>query len=190
MNARFPLAPPGPATADELAALPTPSLRRRAASLLYEGVVLFGVSLLPGILATVAVGLAPRALPADWLAQAIGFLCFGLYFTWCWTRSGQTLPMQTWRIRLVTTDGQPLSPRQAWLRYLVAWLWVAPAIVLAHLAGWDRGWALGAAVVWALLYGSLAAFSRHRQFLHDALCGTRLVQLPSPTRPTPGQARA
>lgn len=180
MSGRFPLDLPGAASPEEVATLPTPSLRRRAASLLYEGVVLFGVSLLPGILATLAAGLAPRALPTAWLAQAIGFVCFGLYFVWCWTRSGQTLPMQTWRLRVVTADGRPLSSRRAWLRYLAAWLWVAPAIVLAHLAGWDRGWALGAACAWALLYGSLAAFSPHRQFLHDALCGTRLVQLPSP----------
>lgn len=180
MSGRFPLALPGSLSAQEVRALPTPSLRRRAASLLYEGVVLFGVSLLPGILATLVASLLPSSVPMGWLAQAIGVLCFGLYFVWCWTRSGQTLPMQTWRIRLVTAEGLPLSRGRAWLRYLVAWLWVAPAIGVAHLAGWDRGWALGAAAVWALLYGSLAAFSPHRQFLHDALCGTRLVQLPSP----------
>jgi uncharacterized RDD family membrane protein YckC len=175
---------PAPAreTPAQLAALPTPSLARRAACMLYEAVVMFGVALLPAVLATVATQIVGDGTVAALLSQVIGFLCFGQYFVWSWTRQGQTLPMQTWRIRLIRADGQLLSRGLAWRRYALAWAWVAPAIVLAHLAGWNRWWALGAAAVWALAYGSLALSHAQRQFLHDRLCGTRLVQLPPAAR--------
>lgn len=139
--------------------------------------MLFGVALLPAVLAT----WATRWMPTAWQGatmQLIGFACFGLYFVWMWSRSGQTLPMQTWRIQLVTPDGHLLSPRRAALRYLAAWLWVAPGIVFAHIAGWQRGWALGAMAVWACCYGAAARLHPQRQFLHDLLCKTRRVALP------------
>jgi uncharacterized RDD family membrane protein YckC len=61
--------------------------------------------------------------------------------------------MQTWKIRLVSADGGPLTTRQVFLRYSLAW----PSL----LAG-------GVGVLWALV-------DRDRQFLHDRLAGTRLI---------------
>lgn len=141
-------------------------------------VILFGVGLVPAVLSTfVARALGPGALEQG-LVQVIGFLCYGAYFVWAWSRSGQTLPMQTWGIELVTSDGHRLDRRRACLRYLAAWLWVAPAILIAHLAGWSRWPAIGAVGAWAVFYGAWALMHPQRQFLHDALCRTRLVQLP------------
>lgn len=76
----------------------------------------------------------------------------GCYFVWFWLHGGQTLPMKTWRIRLRTADGLPLSPRQAWGRYLAALAGLIP---------------LGFTLWWAL-------FDRDRQFLHDRLLRTRI----------------
>jgi uncharacterized RDD family membrane protein YckC len=166
-----------PLSAAQLAAQPTPSLRRRAACLLYELVVLFGVALLPGLLSTWASRFVPAASQTAAM-QFIGFACFGLYFVWMWTHSGQTLPMQTWRIQLVTEEGHLPSTGRALLRYLAGWLWVAPAVVPAHLLGWQRWWALGATAAWACCYGAAALLLPGRQFLHDTLCKTRLVTLP------------
>lgn len=166
-----------PTAPADWATLPAPSLRRSAACLLYELVVLFGVALVPGVLATAANRLVP-ASAQPLLEQAIGFLCFGIYFVWMWTHSGQTLPMQTWRIRVVTQDGHPLSTGRAVVRYLAAWLWVLPAIGLAHLAGWHRWQAIGAAAAWAACYAAAALLLPRRQFLHDVLSRTRLVALP------------
>lgn len=157
--------------------MPAPSLRRRAACLLYEIVVLFGVALVPGAIATATNRFTPANLQSA-VEQAIGFLCFGAYFVWMWTHSGQTLPMQTWRIRLVTREGHTLSTHQAVLRFLLAWMWVLPAILVAHAAGWQRWTALGATALWALCYGVSARWLPERQCLHDVLCRTKLICWP------------
>lgn len=77
----------------------------------------------------------------------------GLYFVWQWLHGGQTLAMKTWRIRLVTRAGAPLGLRHALARYLFA----LAGVVL-----------LGLGFLWALV-------DRERQFLHDRLAGTRIV---------------
>jgi uncharacterized RDD family membrane protein YckC len=81
------------------------------------------------------------------------------YFSVFWLRRGQTLPMKTWRIRLVNADGAPLTLRQAALRFGVALFGLA----LGGIGFW-----------WAL-------FDRDRQFLHDRIAGTRIVRVPRGT---------
>jgi uncharacterized RDD family membrane protein YckC len=84
-------------------------------------------------------------------------LVVGAYFVWFWTQSGQTLPMKTWRIRLVRADnGGPVGVWQGAHRFLIA--------VLGTLAAGLGFW-------WAFV-------DRDRQFLHDRLAGTALVDAP------------
>lgn len=78
------------------------------------------------------------------------------YFSAFWLRSGQTLAMKTWRIRLVDLDGGRPTLRQSALRFVVALI----GLLLAGAGFW-----------WAL-------FDRDRQFLHDRIAGTRLVRVP------------
>ncbi len=164
------------ATAAHDAAASTPSLTRRFACGLYEGVMLFGVGLVPAVLSTLATRLIGGSTVARWAPQIIGLLCFGTYFVWLWTRSGQTLPMQTWRIKLVDAhDGHLLDWRRALYRYLLCWLWIAPGVLIGMVAGWSKWPLLGAAGAWAAAYGFASRFLPDRQFLHDRLAGTRLV---------------
>jgi len=102
----------------------------------------------------------------------------GLYFTWFWVRGGQTLAMKTWHIRVEGPDGAPLTRGRALVRYLAAWLWFLPPIGAA--ASMDVG-TLGVGgffavlIAYVLAYALLARLHPQRQFLHDLLCGTRLV---------------
>lgn len=82
-------------------------------------------------------------------------LVAGTYFSWFWTHGGQTLPMQTWKFRVISTDGSQLSIKQAIARYLFAVVGI---------------FFFGCGIFWAL-------FDRNRQFLHDRLAGTRIVKL-------------
>lgn len=161
--------------ADPGAAATTPGVWRRMAAFLYEGVLLFGVLWAAGMVYGIAFQ-QRHALAGQTGLQVFVFIVLGAYFTWCWSRSGQTLPMQTWHIRVVTREGAPLTRLRAFARYVCAWLWFVPAFAAAHLAGFKTGWPMAATVLAGVAtYAVLARLHPDRQFLHDALCGTRLV---------------
>ncbi|MFN3296898.1 RDD family protein [Caldimonas sp.] len=166
-----------------LAPAAAPTLRRRLACLTYETVLLFGVVMITGLVYGVATG-QRHALDGRLGLGLFVTTVLALYFIWCWTRSGQTLPMQTWRIRLEGPDGRPPGLARALGRFVCAWVWVLPGLGLAHLLGWTgSGWTVFAALAgWALIYAFLSGLRADRQFWHDALCGTRLVLVPPPSR--------
>ena len=159
-------------------ALPVPSLRRRFAAFVYEGVLLFGVLMLSAL----AYGLVTQqrhALVGLHGLQAFIFAVLGLYFTWFWTHGGQTVAMKTWHIRLQARDGQPVRAAQAWGRYLLSWLWFLPALAAAYLSGLHSGRAVTLALLLnVVVYAGLARLLPQRQYLHDLLARTRLVQVP------------
>jgi uncharacterized RDD family membrane protein YckC len=80
------------------------------------------------------------------------FAVLGLYFVTSWRHGGRTLPMQTWKLRMIREDGQPVGLGRAIWRYALAW----PSLLLC------------VGLLWALV-------DRDRQFLHDRLAGTRIV---------------
>ncbi len=161
-----------------------PPLKRRLAAFLYEGVLLFGVLMIAGL----AFGVATQqrhALHGRAGLQATVFLVLSLYFIWFWTKGGQTLAMKTWHVRLVSKEGLPLTLKQATARYLAAWLWFLPAVAAAWAAQWHQGkliWSIMGA--WVFVYALLSLFLPQRQFLHDLICGTRVID----TRPLPAPA--
>lgn len=169
------------ADAAPAAAFDTPHLARRLACLLYEGVLLFGVVMIAGLLYSSTTQQRHALIGLHGL-QAFLFVVLALYFVWFWSRSGQTLAMQTWHIRLLTADGQPLTRTRALCRYLLSWLWFLPALAALHFGG-IKGTAptLAGLAVGMLVYAGLSRLHPRRQYLHDALCGTRLVTW----RPTP-----
>lgn len=127
-------------------------LKRRLASLLYETLVIFSILLIGFLLPQIVLSgfgfaVSPRFL---WIHV---FLLLMIYFIWCWLHGGQTLPMKTWKLRLINAaDGRPLRPAQALLRYLAAW----PSTL--SLLG----------LLWAMI-------DKDKQFLHDRIAGTRII---------------
>jgi len=79
----------------------------------------------------------------------------GIDLIWFWTHGGQTLAMQTWKLRVISADGKKISMRQAIVRYLFAVTGIS---------------FFGCGILWAL-------FDRDRQFLHDRLAGTRIINV-------------
>jgi uncharacterized RDD family membrane protein YckC len=84
----------------------------------------------------------------------IGF--YGLF----WTRSGQTLGMLAWRLKLVRTDGRPVGWRDVFLR-------LAAGVPSLLLAGLGYFW------IW---------LDRDRLAWHDRASHTRPVVLPKRPR--------
>lgn len=165
-------------------ALMAPSLKRRMASFVYEGLLLFGIGLIPGALGALFVALTGHQHPlqSDTALRVITLVLYAVYFSWFWSARGQTLPMQTWHIRVVTARGEPLSQARALARFAAACAWVAPAVLVAHLNGWSPRQTLVAVAIGIVAYALLALLHPQRQFWHDALCGTRLIDARPPAR--------
>lgn len=136
------------------AALRAPAIARRLASALYDLLLVVALVFIATFPVLAFLGDATHGWRRHVL-QAWILLVVGAYFVGFWTRGGQTLPMKTWHIRVVRRDGQPVGTARAIHRYLIALLGIA---------------ALGLAFIWAL-------FDRDRQFLHDRLAGTALVDV-------------
>jgi uncharacterized RDD family membrane protein YckC len=159
--------------------LNAPTLRRRMACWMYEGMLLFAVVFIAGYLFS-SLSQTRHALDNRHAHQAFVFVVVGIYFTWLWSK-GQTLAMRTWRIKVVDTNGNLLDQKHAFVRYLWSWLWFVPPLLGAwafELKGPTTGLVV---VLWVLVWAMLSRFHAQRQFLHDVLAGTRLV--PSETDP-------
>jgi uncharacterized RDD family membrane protein YckC len=139
-----------------IAPVPAPFLARIAA-MIYESLLVTAVIFIAALPFLYLVGNAETG----WRHLVFQLYLLGVmfaYFSAFWLRSGQTLAMKTWRIRLVDLAGDTISLKQAALRFVLA------------LIGLMLG---GAGFWWAL-------FDRDRQFLHDRLARTRLVRVPRP----------
>jgi uncharacterized RDD family membrane protein YckC len=158
--------------------LAAPTVRRRLATLMYESVLLFGVVFFAGYLFSTLTQQRNGLVHHNWLAAWVAVVV-GVYFVWFWTHGGQTLPMKTWRLRVVgARDGGRLSVPRAVLRYVFAWLWFLPPLALHPLLGLAVPQTLIVAAVWFVLYAATGRIGARRQFLHDRLAGTRIVSLP------------
>ena len=156
-------------------ALVTPGLARRLAAFVYEGMLMFALIMVTGLLFS-SLTQQRHALQGRHGLQAFLFVVMAIYFSWFWSRGGQTVAMKAWRIRLVMADGEPVPQRRALLRYLLAWLWFVPALAAMQAAAISGGISLALmALVGVLAYAGLIYLRPDRQFWHDAVCGTRLI---------------
>ena len=98
-----------------------PGLFRRLAAIVYDTFLL--AALLFAATAAIlpfnaGVAFTPRQLFYPAYLIGIGFL----FFAWFWTHGGQTLGMRAWKIKILTFDRQPISWRQAALRFVSAFV--------------------------------------------------------------------
>lgn len=173
--------------APAVAELPSPSMRRRLACLVYEALLLLGVIMGAGLVYGVATN-QRHALQGTTGLQIAVFLVLGLYFVWFWTRHGQTLAMRTWQLKLATAHGEPVGRLRAAGRYVLCWVWVLPALAVIHFTGvTGSGRTFAALCAGVLVYAATAFARRDRQFWHDAICGTRIVPAPPAAKPARAQ---
>lgn len=146
------------ATENAAIRIPRPaSLTRRLLSLIYEVLLLAAVLFAGTLPVLILMQDAGSTVTRPLLQIYLPLLC-AAYFIWQWLHGGQTLPMKSWRIKLVARDGSQLTSRCALYRFVFALL----GLVL-----------FGAGFLWAFL-------DRDRQFLHDRLAGTRIINVELP----------
>ncbi len=170
-------------TSAELNALPSPQFWRRVFCTLYEQLVLLGVVALTFLVPNLALGILFGVSLPNWLTFLYLYTVLGFYFVWYWSKTGQTLAMQTWRIRIINQSGDTLSRGQAFWRYLFGSLWILPCILLQALLQLQK-WQIiemlftVALFIWPLSTYLDRAHLLGRQSLPDRLARTRLVELP------------
>jgi uncharacterized RDD family membrane protein YckC len=154
--------------------LVAPSLRRRMACWMYEGILLFAVAFLATWLFSTLGQMRSGIDPRRPLLIVFLFVIFGIYFVWFWAH-GQTLAMKTWDIRVVNAQGQRITQLRALVRYALSWAWFLPPLIGVAPFHLPAGEIAVIFFGWVALWALLSRFHPQRQFLHDALAGTRLV---------------
>ena len=130
--------------AEEL--LPPATALKRALAIIYDGLISIAVLLVATWVYTMVAGWLTGWDRYEQMAEAgelsgdagltfVLFLVLYLFFAYFWTRIGQTLGMQVWRIRIENLDGTAVSWTQALLRYGTAALVVFLAMLGGHYLG-------------------------------------------------------
>jgi uncharacterized RDD family membrane protein YckC len=176
-----------PLPASYLRSLPAPTIKRRIALNLYEMLVLFGVMAFTFLVPHLTIGVLFEVTAPSAILMAHLYLVLAFYFMWYWTKTGQTLAMQTWRIQLVGEDGAIMKRSQALMRFAIGSLWLIPAALLLFInIKMNPGASMGGSV--SIIFFSITLFlwplsavldRKNRQSIPDRWSGTRLVQLPN-----------
>ncbi len=98
-------------------------LLKRTMACVYELLILIAIWMLVTWLFVSIFGDATHH-PKRFMLQAVLWLVTGLYFVVCWVKTGQTLAMQAWKMKVVNQQGQLLTWPQALQRYVVATLFM------------------------------------------------------------------
>jgi uncharacterized RDD family membrane protein YckC len=153
------------------------SLPLRIAAMVYEGVLIFGIAFVAALLLLFTTGwTAPLDHWQRLMMQATVFVALGIYFCWCWIRSGQTLALKTWNLRIIDAAGlNPTLPR-AIARYVLSWTLFVPGLVYIALLQPSRAGGLAALAIGFVLTLAPALFDRDRRLLHDRWSRTRIVR--------------
>tara|TARA_Y100001936_G_scaffold249272_1_gene299205 strand:+ start:33264 stop:33695 length:432 start_codon:yes stop_codon:yes gene_type:complete len=130
----------------------TPGFWRRIICMIYEFLLLIAVLFIAGFIFHFVYHdtESPYFRP---IFQCYLLSIAGIYLIWFWTHGGQTLAMQTWRMKIISSNGDSVSKWQAIVRYFLA---VASIPIF------------GCGLFWAL-------FDREGQFLYDRLAGTKII---------------
>jgi len=140
-----------------------PSLLRHLTSMLYDALLVVALVFVVNAVALAALvqfSGGSQNVVGPTLSRVLFVACLVGFYSAFWLKSGQTLGMQAWRIKLVRIDGGGPRFAQAVIRCFAAALSAA---------------CLGLGYWWRI-------FDRNGRYWHDYLSGTELVLLPKRKR--------
>jgi uncharacterized RDD family membrane protein YckC len=140
----------------------TGALWRQLVAMLYDALLIIALFFIAGFALVAIYGTGedvgesniPRAL-----YQGVMVALLVLFYGTFWLKSGQTLGMQAWRIRLVNSEGGAVSAKQVLIR-------LAAAVLSWLPAGLGYWWSL---------------WDRDRRTWHDRISGTHIARVPKNT---------
>jgi uncharacterized RDD family membrane protein YckC len=166
----------------------TPTLKRRLICMVYEAFLFVAVEMFALLIfLMIAQKVAPGSVEHG--RQFVFMLVAAAYFIYAWSGSGHTLAMKTWRIKVVKVGYAKVPLMSAAKRFVYAWGWFMPALVVCYAFSLHDKAQVGTAVAINILAWGLGAFlDKDRQFLHDRFAGTRLILLPKAQKKTAAKA--
>ena len=147
--------------------LSNPGFFRRLIVLFYDSVLIFSLAMCCAAL-IIAVRVAiegpesiadgERAISGAWRLPTFLLILFVTchFYVLFWLKNGQTLGMQTWKVRVDNENNDRISTKQAYIRFAAATLSFA---------------CFGLGFIWVL-------FDKEHLSWHDKISGTHLVLLP------------
>ena len=176
-----------PAVEEPTIAKPT----TRLAAIVYDGMLILALLFLVGTVLTVIGTLLTmqtgtesaqaRSLPVwyqnivmtpSFILTLVGF--YGLF----WRRGGQTLGMQTWRLKTVNDSGHLLTWGQSFKRIMAASLMPLVFGVIGSLIGGSRAIILTSAFLGLVFNYALCLFNRRGLAVQDMISNTVTLKMP------------
>lgn len=132
-----------------------PSLLKLGACLIYDGLIIIALSMLSSAIFIAIFGDATIGVKRLMLQICI-WLVLGLYFIVSWTKTGQTLGMRSWQLKLVNQSNVQslVSYKQAVFRYMLA------TVSMLSVVGF----------LWCIV-------QPNRRFLHDQWLKTSIISI-------------
>ena len=163
----------------------------RVVAIVYDGMLILALLFLVGTVLTVVGTLLTmqtgtessqaQSLPRwyqnfimtpSFVLTLVGF--YGLF----WRRSGQTLGMQTWRLKTVNNSGQLLTWGQSFKRILAACLMPLLCGIIGSLIGGSRAVLLLSAFIGLMFNYMFCLFNRRGLAVQDMLSNTITIKMP------------
>jgi uncharacterized RDD family membrane protein YckC len=175
---------------DSAAQLPVAGVARRLGAMLYDTLLVIAVLAVAATLPFLPFLHGRVLVPSEagwlaWLYRGWQVVVIAIYFGFFWTRSGQTVGMLAWRLRMVRADGRGVTWGDALLR-----LGILAALLVPFMLGdwllW-RHWqdptarviARCASLAPIVLSYTWIWIDRERLAWHDRWSRTRVVVLPT-----------
>jgi uncharacterized RDD family membrane protein YckC len=136
---------------------PSASLIKQLAAMIYDSLLIFAVLFFAAAIALVF-NHGEAIVSNNWFSLYLLFMLYS-YYAWFWHKSGQTLGMRAWKIRLVTESGDNPGWGICYLRLACALL----SLLCLGLGYW---WRLLKPYTW-----------------HDRLSHTRVINVSAPRKP-------
>lgn len=130
---------------------------KRLGALLYDFMLIVALWMVIGAIAVAANDGEAVTGP---LFSSFLFIATFAFFSFFWVRTGQTLGMLAWRLRVQTPEGEHISLVQALIRFLVAGISIAVGFV---------------GFIWMFI-------NREKMAWHDLASKTCVVELPKPPK--------
>lgn len=94
------------------------SLLRRLGAISYDIVLAFSLAFF--IVGVMLIAFFDKQAQTDLLMFGIFLITVYFYFTWSWVKGRQTLGMKTWKFQIQQNNGDNITHKQAFIRFVLA----------------------------------------------------------------------